>query len=381
MPGTQDQNKIGVLFLAEALHPGGAERQLELLMDNLDTSRFTPHLLTWIDAGQPYQNDSKRYEWIQVLRNHKFDFSPLWHAKRMIDKGQIQIVHGMLDTGNLYGGILKILKKKKIVFVASERCSERKLGFFQAIHKPRVHRIADVTVGNSKKGLEFISSMGIPESRLCLISNGLNTDVFTPADEGTKKRLKNKLFGHLDAQKVLLFVGTLYPAKNQLGLIRALADVNWQSTHLILVGKHNHDYVAEIQNAIKEYNLESKIEIYGPQSDIENWYRAADGLILNSIHEGTPNVVLEAMACGLPVIATSVGDIPRYLNDEIGWLVTSGDQSQLTSVLKQFDQFPSSELAAKGALASAHIEALGLTKSNLVERHQELYLSLLGDAH
>ena len=370
------RNKIGVLFLAEALHPGGAERQMELLLTHLDRAKFEPYLMTWVDAGQAYTTD-KNYEWIQHLRKHKFDFSPILKAKKMLKEGRIQVIHGMLDTGNLYGGILK-LWHKKVALVASERSSHRELSFFQKIHKPYMHKVADVTVANSLKGIDFLKSLGLNDANnLQFIPNGLDTDIFHPVRKEEKQRLKKEVIGKNGDKKILLFVGSIYPVKNQLGVVKAFAAANMKQTKLVLVGKHDMEYVEQVKAAITELNLENQVTVFPPQRNIHQWFKAADCLILNSIFEGTPNVVLEAMASGLPVIATKVGDIPKYIDSSFSWALQSEDQAHLTRILQEIDQLPSENLEARGKKAFEKIERLGLGKQQLVQKHEQLYLDLV----
>lgn len=348
-----------------------------MLLDSLDRRRFEPILLTWIDAGQEYQPASKKYEWLRHVRKHKLDFGPLWFAKRLIRDRKISLVHGMLDTGNFYGGLLKLFSRN-LVFVASERSSKRKLSRFQTIHKAPMHRIADITIANSEQGKDFVSSMGVKEDCLTFIPNGLDTDRFSPVEESQKEKLRKQLFGFDCNRKVLLSVGSIYETKNQLGLVHAFADAALQDTRLVLVGKPKLDYLDQVKNAINQRQVNDKVDIFPPTSNVDKLYKSSDGLVLNSKFEGTPNVVLEGMSSGLPVIATNVGDVSRYVDDGFGWLVNAEIHEQMVSALSAFDQCSLDQLGFMGVQARKAIEDCGLSKEKLAERHEALYLELLG---
>lgn len=368
--------KVGILFLAEALHPGGAERQMEMILSHLDRDLFEPYLLTWVDSGQSY-HQNKSYTWIQCLRKHKFDFSVIYKALKIINQNNIQIIHGILDTGNLYGGILKFLKRN-IVFIASERSSIRKLSFFQKFHKPQSHKLADLTIANSQKGIEFLNVLGIKdENKLVFIPNGLDTDLFKPVDKEIKGALKNELFNVKYQTKVLLCVGSIYPVKNQIGILKAFAQRMLENTKLILVGKFDVSYLKEVRTVIEKYDLKENVYIFPAQEEISKWYQAADCLILNSDFEGTPNVILEGMASGLPIISTNVGDIDKYVDNSCGWLYTPNDSVKLVEYLMEIDSLTIEELNSKGQKSIKKIERMGLSKATMIKKHEELYQKLL----
>ena len=161
-----------------------------------------------------------------------------------------------------------------------------------------------------KKALEF----GCPPDRAVTLRNGVDAELFSPGDQA---EARSKL-GLPARGKIALMVGNLLEIKGQHLLIDALfrlrreqPDANW---HGLLVGKGERKAALEAKAA--SLGLGEHVIMPGglPAKDLPDWYRAADVLVLASSREGWPNVVLEAMASGLPVIGTPVGGVPEILS-------------------------------------------------------------------
>lgn len=367
--------------MAEAMHHGGAERQLSLLIQHLDRERFQPFLFTWIQPQEEAYLDQSRVEWIKCIRRNKFDFKPIFVARKLIKDRNIKLVHGILDTGNLYAGLLKLLSPK-VVFIASERSSHRQLSKFQKIHKPLMHRLAVRTIANSQKGAAFIHSLGIRRANgTIVIPNGIDGERFQAATPQQKQELKSNLLACNTSTKIILCVGSMYPVKNQLGILKALSDAKTKNIKLIMVGKQDSAYIQAIRAFLVQNDLLQTVQLYPAQQDIHLWYQAADCLILNSIFEGTPNAVLEAMASGLPILATAVGDIPKYVVDNVGWLYEPEAHGRLVELLQIIDSLPDEDLEKKGITARKRFLQLRLDKDSMVKRHEQIYSEQVGRAN
>ncbi len=359
--------------MAEAMHQGGAERQLSLLIQHLDRERFQPFLFTWIQPEKEAYLDQSTVEWIKCIRRNKFDFRPILVARKLIKERNIQLVHGILDTGNLYAGLLKLLSPK-VTFIASERSSHRQLSKFQKIHKPLMHRLAATTIANSQKGAAFVHSLGIRrKSGTVVVPNGIDGDYFQAASRQQKRELKSKLLDCKADTRIILCVGSMYPVKDQLGILEAFYAAKPKNSKLVFVGKQDATYVQGIKEFLAKNNLLQAVQLYPAQEAIQLWYQAADCLILNSIFEGTPNAVLEAMASGLPILATAVGDVPKYVVEGVGWLYEPKAHRRLVELLQLIDNLPPEDLEQKGLAARKQFLQLGLDKDSMVKRHEQIY--------
>jgi len=168
-----------------------------------------------------------------------------------------------------------------------------------------------------------------PEKEIQVVYNGCNLETFTYNKEAGLQIRKN--LGISSEERVIIFVGHLLRDKGVFELADAFIQLNSKHSdlHLVFVGE-GPEYQA-LNEIIFSNGLDNKIHLVGRKlhSEIPRWLSAADMLVLPSYHEGLPNVVLEAMACSLPVVATKVGGIPEAINKDNGILVDRKDVSSL----------------------------------------------------
>ena len=174
-----------------------------------------------------------------------------------------------------------------------------------------------------------------PKKEIRVIYNGCDLSFFKRNKENRLK-IRNK-FGISERGKILIFVGRITEYKGIFELMTAFIKLNlkYPDMHLFIVGEGSGHVV--IENMIHFDNSNKNIHILGklPYSEIPKFLSAADIFILPSYSEGLPNVVLEAMACGLPVIATKVGGIPEAVEDgKSGILVDKKDVESLTGAIE-----------------------------------------------
>jgi len=174
-----------------------------------------------------------------------------------------------------------------------------------------------------------LMQIGIPEDKIEVLLNGVNTELFRPLEQA---ECRDKFKLPLD-QKIILFIGNLVPVKGLEYLIEAFAlflNETKDNISLILVG--DGPLKQKLTLKTKEFNIEKNVQFMGkqPYGDIPYWINACDIFCLPSISEGCPNVVIEALSCGKPVVATNVGGIPELVTSkEFGLLVTSKDPNAL----------------------------------------------------
>ncbi|MDP9341260.1 MAG: glycosyltransferase [Actinomycetota bacterium] len=369
---------IGVALLVESLRSGGAERQLTELATRLDRDRFAPRVLVWQEND--FYGGALRETGIEVIgyrRRGKLDPVPTVRVARWLRSGEVRIAHGFDDTGNLYAALGRWMAGRGVA-IAAERSEERLLGGLSGLHKGWGHRHATVTVANSHSGAAFVTKTAGPRARVVVIPNGVDLQRFRPGDPGERERARRRLGWPLEP-RVLLTVGTVRRVKNHLGLAMALERLEsldgWEARW---IGVRDPDYAEMVERYLRRPRLSSVVHLHDPIPNIEDAYLASDVVVLSSQHEGTPNVVLEAMASGRPVVATAVGDAPRYVEDGVtGWLAPSPDPASICRALSAAIRCTAEELTAMGEKGRLRMEELGMDVETLVRRHEELYERLL----
>lgn len=173
--------------------------------------------------------------------------------------------------------------------------------------------IASQCVGVSREIADAMEANGAAPERTQVIANGIDRDKFHPLEMA---KCRDRLNLPQD-RKIILSVGELIPRKGFDYLVNAMPQVIKKHPSALLVivgrkGRFGRDCTASIQATIREHSLEDHILFAGacPHDELVYWYNSADLFALMSASEGSPNVLLEAFACGTPAIATPVGGIP-----------------------------------------------------------------------
>lgn len=167
---------------------------------------------------------------------------------------------------------------------------------------------------------ERIVELGIEPAKVAVISNGIDRDTFFPMDREAARRNLD-----LDPDSpIVITVSALVPLKGIDRLIEAMALLKYQRAKLYVIGEGPQRAALEAQ--IRKHALTNRVFLVGsrPQWELAAWYSAADLFCLASSREGCPNVVIEAMACGTPVVATDVGGVRELIaKPDHGRLVSS----------------------------------------------------------
>ena len=159
---------------------------------------------------------------------------------------------------------------------------------------------------------------GVAEDKLTVIMNGVDRTQFN-AD------------GKISNDHILT-VGNLVPLKGHLFILQALK--NLPGEKLVIIGAGELE--GELKNLARQLNISEQVSFLPniPHKELPDWYRTAKCTVLMSSMEGMPNVVLESLACGTPVVATNVGGIPEVVTKDNGILLPARDADALTTALK-----------------------------------------------
>jgi glycosyltransferase involved in cell wall biosynthesis len=191
---------------------------------------------------------------------------------------------------------------------------------------------AAAVITRSGELARLLSEAGVGAEKLHPVYNGIDFEVFKPGDQAQARRE----LGLPPEGKLILFVGNFYAIKNPLLLIEAFARLTSleHPHHLVMIGGGALEGPAR---ALAKANG-SPVIFAGRKlaGEVANYMRAADLLCLPSKNEGVPNVILEAFASGLPVLASDVGGIPEVLtHDYLGGLTAPNDLQDLIRCLSE----------------------------------------------
>lgn len=150
----------------------------------------------------------------------------------------------------------------------------------------------------------------VPDDRIVTIPNGINLSRFDPSNASARAEVRRS-FGIPDDATLLLFVGSQYRLKGLEFVIRALAEMKTKAVLLVVGG----DSAGPFKRLADQLSVSDRVIFAGTRSDLPRIYPAADAFVLPTLYETFALVCLEAMASGLPVLATPVGGIEDYLRD------------------------------------------------------------------
>lgn len=195
-------------------------------------------------------------------------------------------------------------------------------------------RRVSAVIARSQDMAGQIVATGVRAERVSTIYNGVDLDLFTPGDRAAARRE----LGLPQDARVVLYVGHLTAIKDPLFLVRSFdvlcardAEVHRQ---LVLVGEG--ELRGEVEREIGARGLDERVVLAGGRSptDVAAFMRAGDVLAVPSRNEGVPNVIREAFACGLPVVATRVGGVPEVVDQPfLGRLVEWGKEEEMAEAL------------------------------------------------
>jgi glycosyltransferase involved in cell wall biosynthesis len=196
----------------------------------------------------------------------------------------------------------------------------------------RAAQRASALVGVSAALVERMAALGMPGSRLHMLRNGVDLQLFKPLAQAAARAELG-----LQGGPFLLSVGNLLPLKGHALCIDALAALSaeWPAAQLLIVGRGPEEDALRRHAAAR--GVADRVRLVGAvdQAALARWYSAADVLLLASSREGWPNVLLESMACGTPVVATRVGGVPEVVqNDTAGRLVERRDGQALADAVR-----------------------------------------------
>lgn len=195
-----------------------------------------------------------------------------------------------------------------------------------------LHRAHQAIAVSQSLGEEILR-LGISEKKLTVIPNGVDIEKFCPAP---KEQARKKISLPLN-NKIILSVGHLTSNKGFDLLVKALKILSGESREedlrLVIVGEGSTR--KELEQLISSLQLDGRVHLVGaiPHQELYLWYSAADLFCLASAKEGWPNVLLESLACGTPVVATDTGGIPEIIRSDTVGLLTKRNEEEFAKII------------------------------------------------
>jgi glycosyltransferase involved in cell wall biosynthesis len=380
--------RLPVLFVITATDFGGTENFVEQLVAGLDRDRFAPVVCSLCPPGRAGQRIAGAGIPVETLgmasRPRPWQLAAgAWRLARLIERRQVALVHALLYRANVVAAVACRLARHRPVLVWGQHSQvATSEGWLAATAARWARPSADRIVAVAEAVKESLAaSERIPRERIAVIGNGVDADRFRPPLAGIGSVLASRaLRARLKVEPEALLVGAvgrLAPEKGLSFLVEALAVLRRARNlpaALLLAGDGPERPILERQ--AERLGLAGQVRFLGFQRQLETFYPALDVLAMPSLEEASPMALLEAMACGCPVVASAVGGVPEILDQgRCGLLVEPASPVALAGALARLAADPALRRHLATEARTRILESYDLPA--MIRRHEELYLSLL----
>jgi sugar transferase (PEP-CTERM/EpsH1 system associated) len=373
-----------VLHVIHHLLMGGMENGLVNLINHMPPSKYR-HAIACIEDYSDFRNRITRPD-VDVIALHRSRVG-LGKLRRDLFRLCRRLKPAIVHTRNQSG--LDALLPARLAGVAHRVHGEHgwdvhdlngkklKPVILRRLHAPLIDRY--VTVSNDLA--QYLTQrVGIGTARISHICNGVDTDRFKP----DARKPRDWLPANFRGSDVVLIgtVARIQPVKDQATLLRAFAQLLAQQPdlpergrlRLVIVG--DGPLLAELRALAESLNIAAVTHFPGALNNVFEILPSLDVFVLPSLNEGISNTILEAMASGLPVIATAVGGNVELIEDDVcGRFFAPGDSAALAGLLLEYAQSPQLRQAHSQAARQIAVERFSLDA--MVANYQEVYDRLL----
>ncbi|WP_166830297.1 glycosyltransferase family 4 protein [Thalassoroseus pseudoceratinae] len=311
-------------------------------------------------------------EILSVPDGGPFDPRVLYRLVRICRQRGVTIWHGHDYKSNALGLAVAKLHPMKLVTTVH--------GWVTNTHRSKVYyhvdrwsmRWYDRVLCVSPDLVDRCLAAGVSEERVQLVENGILADDY----ERTLSREAAKAKFHVPSNRILIgALGRLSPEKGFNLLIKAVNELIREGRDVgLLIGGEGGEH-AKLATQIQSAGLEDRIHLMGHLSDPRQFFQALDIFALSSLREGLPNVVLEAMACELPIVATRIAGVPRAIDDQKnGLLIEPGRWDNLRDALRTMVLFPDRRTEFGIAARKTVVERFGFARrmASLVDVYRDV---------
>lgn len=329
-----------IIQIVDLLAKGGAQRLILTFAKEIQKHNLK---LSVISLSSDVDSDFvKAFEelGVRVIVFHfrrLLDLMPIVELFRWIKREKPDVIHTHLTYANVIGGLIGFLCKVPVVTTLHTTGTEPRF------YGPKtdwaetmaLRYVTDYVVACGPSVLNAYNAK-LNNRQMQVVPNSISLDKVEFSDD-ERISLRKHIMGDLD--KVLLIsIGRLVPPKGFDLLLEALAAVVEKNSNVFLVIVGDGELDIELKNRVKKLNLEKYVSFLGNRDDVSSLLAASDIYVLPSKWEGLPLVILEAMAMGLPIVATDVGDVAWVL-DSTGILVPPFESHAIANgILKMLEK-------------------------------------------
>ena len=381
---TSSEPQKNILHIISGLSTGGAEMMLLKLLSNADRQCSKHEVISMIDIGTV----GKKIQELGIpvhgigLRMERPNPLSFWRLIKKVREFKPSLIQGWMYHGNLAAQFAHTFLPRPVPVVWNIRHSLYDLAYEKKTTAWMIRLGAKLSnrpakiIYNSKVSAGQHEALGYAADKTTLIPNGFDTDIFFPSEEA-RVEIRQEL-GLSPSTFLIGLIGRYHPMKDHGNFIRA-ADLISKSNpeiHFILVGRNVQTDNNELMDMFKNTKVLDKFHLLGERSDLNRLTPSLDIATSSSYFgEGFPNVMGEAMACGVPCVVTDVGDGGWVVGDT-GLVVPAKDPQAMASAWKKLLDMGPGGRKDLGAKARKRITS-DFSLQNIVSQYESLYSGIL----
>lgn len=352
----KEPKKPSIFILIRSLNMGGAERQVSVLAKALHSQGYHVAIGVFYSGGTIEK--ILRQEGISICDLHKKGRWDLigwfWGYIKVVREINPDVIYSFLPTSNIIAIIGRLFIHKPVVW--GIRASYMNLENYDWLAsltlwaERKLSRFVRTIIFNAQYSLNYHKSLGYCLRNAVVIPNGIDTDAFKP-DMNARARLR-EVWGIPHNAKVIGMLARFDPMKDYQTFLRAARALIPHHPDLYFIIAGNGTDTAQWNS------IPPRLSILGAWEDVAGLLNALDIMVLCSFGEGFPNVIAEAMACGIPTIATDVGDAAYIVGNE-GMIIPPDNAEALIKAIKhQLQITPSKEAIRERIVSNFNIKQM-----------------------
>jgi glycosyltransferase involved in cell wall biosynthesis len=373
----KSENPIPVLYFTNSTLWGGVERHICGLLQTLSRKTFRVHLVCDPAIAERFHEavpPDVQVESLELSRPaHIASAVKLAH---LILGGRFQIVHSHMFWSSLFASPIAWACRVPVILETLHGTEAWRKGWKA---NNTIDRVANCFVTKHvavcKSDARFLQEKkGVPGPKIEIIHNGIDARrIRVSAD--ARNTIRHAI-GANETDCILITVARFHKGKGHHVLLAAMQRllIGHPQTKLVLLGEGAEQ--AEMRSLCRTFGIAEKIYFAGYQANVAEWLSAADINVLPTFYEGLPLTILEAMAAGLPTVASDVGGIPDAIGPGVsGLLVPAGDPRRLAEAISSLLRDPAERKHMGSEARNAVLQ--GFTLERQVQTTEKMYLELL----
>jgi glycosyltransferase involved in cell wall biosynthesis len=253
-----------------------------------------------------------------IQENFAFDVRVIWRLRRLVRRLNPDIIQTHFSKSHFLVWLSGLWRDRPwIAFHHGHTREAFRLRIYHGLDRWSL-RFPNQITAVSQAFAEQLAAQGVPQEKIAVLHNSVELPAAERRADATRRQATRSRLGIGATDRVILAVGRLSREKAHVDLVTALSCLFQRKpelrVQLVILGEGPER--ANIEDAVRAAGLRDVVKMPGHVNDVSEYYDMADLMVISSLSEGSPNVLLEAMAAGVPVVATKVGGIPEIAKDQ-----------------------------------------------------------------